>query len=1033
MKLKLKWIFSLLIILSMQTIVAQDKIINGKVSDKTGPIPGANVVIKGTSIGVQTDLDGLFVIKAKTGDVLLISYLGMQDKEVTIGSNLNLSINLESSTKELEEVVVVAYGKQKSKEIVGSVVTVGKDVLEKQQATSVLSAIQGSVAGVNVITSGGQPGDNPSIRIRGIGSISSSSEPLIILDGAPYNGNINSISSDQIESMNVLKDASSTALYGSRGSNGVIIITTKKGKINAPTSVTINSVIGVGSNAVRMHELLSTDRLMQLTWEARRNVFQFASGQSPTVAGANASAGLISALKYNPYKVAVPVDANGNLVTSDKYWNTDWESTLINNAAIRRENSVGINGGSDNTTYAFSVNNLDQDGALMTSNFKRTSVRLNIATKINKTISAGLNMGYTNSLQNYPTQNGNSFQSPIQWIYSVSSIYPVFQHDANGNLVLDSFGKKTYDYGGGTGSLNSNRPMLQNESAIGALYNYTVRNTRDDMTLNGYIGLDITEGLSFKTTVAFQKYLFDNYNYNSPLYGNASSVKGRITQNRDISTSTNITNSLNYKKAIGDHTFSIDAIQEAYSFKIDAMYSRGEGFLPGVDVNDGATKPVGVGGSINEERLASYLGRASYNYKNKYFIEGSYRTDGSSRFAEKVRWGNFYSIGGAWSIKDEDFLKDNNVISSLRLKGSYGELGNNKTSSYFPYEQLYNVGFSELGNIGISLGNPTDRNLTWEKTASANIGFEAGLFHNRIKFGADAYQKKSIDLIYAIPVAPSTGNTTYLTNAGSLRNYGLEVFFNTVNVRNNDFMWTSDLNFSFDRNEISELTQSSVIVGTKRWEVGRSIYDFWMQEWAGVDPNTGRAMWYAPGVDSNGQRNTTFSYAAAERRYTGKSSLPDVVGGFSNYFKYKNFDMNILFNFSFGAYVYDSSYAGLMSGLKDPGRPGHVDLEDRWQQPGDITNVPYLYQANNDFASTSTRFLFKNDYIRLKALNIGYNMNKELINRLGMNNLRLYLQGDNLFTWQSHKGIDPEQSFDGVTDSRSYNQRIASIGMKIDF
>jgi TonB-linked SusC/RagA family outer membrane protein len=1033
MRSKFKWIFTLLIALSLQFSYAQEKTISGVVSDNTGALPGANVSVKGSPKGVQSDLDGRYSIRANTGDVLIFSFVGMTDKSVKVGSSSSINVVLESESKSLEEVVIVAYGKQKSKSIVGSVVTVGKEVLDKQIATSVLTSLQGSVAGVNIISSGGQPGDNPAIRIRGVGSISSSSEPLVILDGAPYSGNINSISSDQIETMSVLKDASSTALYGSRGSNGVILITTKKGKINTPTTVHLSSLVGVGSNAVDMHNLLSTDRFMEMSWEARRNVYQYANGQTPALAATNASNTLVAAIGYNPYKATVPVDTNGKLVTTDKYWSNDWEDVLVNDSAIRRENSIAINGGSDITTYAFSVNNLDQEGSLKTSKFKRTSARLNVDTKINKTFSAGLNMGYTTSTQNYPTQSGNSFQSPIQWIYNVASVYPVYRYNSSGSLILDPLGNKIYDYGANTGTLNATRPMMQNESAIGALYNYKVRNDRDDMTLNGYVGVDFTKGLTFKSTVAFEKYLFDNYNFSSPLYGNAASVKGRVSQNRDISTSTNITNALNYRKEFGNHSFSADAIQEAYKFKIDAMFSRGEGFLPGVEVNDGATKPVGAGGSISEERLASYLGRLAYNYSGKYFIEGSFRTDGSSRFAQDVRWGNFYSVGGAWSIKDEEFLKESNVVSALKIKGSYGELGNNRTTSYFPYEQLYNVGFSELSNIGVSLGSPADRNLTWEKTASANIGIEAGFFKNRLRLGADLYEKKSIDLIYAIPVAGSTGNTTYLTNAASLRNYGLEVYLNSVNVQNNDFMWTTDLNFSFDRNEISSLTQEFVITGTKRWEVGRSIYDFWIQEWAGVDPADGRGMWYVDGLDTNGDRKTTKTYAQASRNYTGNSSLPDVVGGLTNYFKYKNFDLNVLFNFSYGSYIYDSSYASLMTGLKDPGRPGHVDLENRWQKAGDITDVPLLYQGAQDFASQSTRFLFKNDYIRLKALNIGYNMPKNAINKLGMNNFRIYLQGDNLVTFQSHKGIDPEQSFDGLTDSRSYNQRLVSLGFSVDF
>jgi len=1033
MKLKYKWIFTLLIAFFLQFSFAQERTITGKVSDLTGPLPGVNVSVKGSPKGVQTDFDGKYAIKAKTGEFLNFSFIGMADKSVKVGSSSSINVILESESKTLEEVVVVAYGTQKSKAIVGSVAVLGKEVLEKQVATSVLTSLQGSVAGVNIISAGGQPGDNPVIRIRGISSLSSSAEPLIILDGAPYSGNINSISADQIESLSVLKDASSTALYGSRGSNGVILITTKRGKINTPTTVRINSLLGIGSNAVDLHKLVSTNRLMEMSWEARRNVNQYGSGQSPAIAGVNASNSLVSALGYNPFKAAVPVDATGKLVTTDTYWETDWEDELLNNSAIRRENSIGINGGSENTAYSFTINNLSQEGALKESDFDRTTVRLNVDTKINKTFNVGINMGYTTSTQNYPTQSGAGFQSPIQWIYNMASIYPVFRHNPTGSLILDGTGNKIYDYGANTGPLNATRPLFQNENAKGALYNYTIENNRDDITFNSYLGINIAKGLTFKSVFAYQKYLFDSYEYSSTLYGNAASVKGRITQNRDITTATTFTNSLNYKRDFGKHNISADLIQEALTNKIDRMYARGEGFLPGVEVNDGATKPVGVGGSITEDRLASYLGRAAYNYDNKYFIEGSFRTDGSSRFAQDVRWGNFYSVGGAWSIKDESFLKDSNTISALKLKGSYGELGNNRTDSYFPYEQLYNVGFSELSNIGVILGAPADRGLTWEKTASSNIGIEVGMFKNRLVFGSDVYEKKSIDLIYAIPVAGSTGNTSYLTNAGSVRNYGLEVYLNSTNITNKNFLWTTNLNFSLDRNEITSLTQEFVINGTKRWEVGKSIYEFWIQEWAGVDPADGRAMWYRDGVDASGNRNTTKTYSQASRNYTGQSSLPDVIGGLTNYVRYKNFDMNLLFNFSYGASVYDSSYASLMTGLRDPGRPGHVDLEDRWQKAGDITDVPLLYQGQQDFASQSTRFLFKNDYIRLKALNIGYNMPKDFVSKIGMNSFRVFFQGDNLWTYQTHEGIDPEQSLAGTTDSRSYNQRLVSLGFTLDF
>jgi hypothetical protein len=335
------------------------------------------------------------------------------------------------------------------------------------------------------------------------------------------------------------------------------------------------------------------------------------------------------------------------------------------------------------------------------------------------------------------------------------------------------------------------------------------------------------------------------------------------------------------------------------------------------------------------------------------------------------------------------------------------------------------------------LGGAVDPNLSWEKTASTNYGLEIGLFKNRIFATVDYYSKESVDLIYNKPLPGSTGNTGITTNVGAIKNYGWEFSLNTKNIATTKFLWTSNLNFSMDNNEISELTQKNFTNGNKRWEVGRSLYEFFIQDWAGVDPATGYGMWYKDvlGTDGlpTGERVTTKLYTEATRYYVDKSSLPDVVGGFTNFFKYKNIDLNILFNFSYGSYIYDSSYASLMEGFESPGRAAHQDLESRWQKAGDITDVPLFLAANNDFNSQSTRFLFKNDYIRLKALNFGYNLPKDLLSKIKISKLRLFLQGDNLWTYQSHKGIDPEQDLGGGTNSRSYNQRVVSFGLNLEF
>lgn len=1038
MRSKFKWIFSLFLALSMQFAFAQDRTITGIVSDATGPVPGANVLVKGTKSGVQTDFDGKYAIKASTGDVLLISYIGMNDYSVTVGSSNTLNIKMTSSSQALEEVVVVAYGKQKAKSIVGSVVTVGKDVLEKQQATSVLTALQGSVPGVTIIAAGGQPGQNPTIRIRGIGSINASAEPLIILDGAPFSGNLNAISSDQIESMSVLKDASSTALYGSRGSNGVILITTKRGKLATAPKVTFSTLVGFAGNAVKLHKMVDSDTYMKYSWEGIRNANQYVNNQTAATAGLNASNSLISALGYNPYNAAVPVDASGNLATTSKKWDTNWADLMLNNSAVRREHSLGLTGGSDNTSYAFSTNYLSQEGNVVTSNFDRVTTRMSIDSKVNDWLSAGITSFYSTSSQNFPSQSGSSYQSAIQYIYTIPSIYPAYRRDGNGDLVLDGKGQKIYDYGATPGQLlNANRPQLTNENAYGSLFNYKIKNKRDNFTANAYVQINLAKDLSFKTNLAYDKYLYDSYNYASNEVGYAASAGGRVTQNRDITTSTNLINSLSYKKALGNHNFSADLIQEAYKFELDVMGAQGEGFLPGVYVLDGSTTPTSVSGSITEERISSYLGRLSYNYNEKYFLEGSYRKDGSSRFNRDVRWGDFFAVGASWLISEENFLKESTVISDLKVKASYGELGNNRLTSYFPYLQLFETGWNELTNTGVVLGSAVDPNLTWEKTASSNIGLEFGLFNNRIFGTVDYYSKKSVDLIYRKPLPGSTGNTGITTNVGALKNYGWEFSLNTRNIATANFIWNSGLNFSMDKNEIAQLTQSSFTNGNKRWEVGRSLYEFYIQDWAGVNPANGYGMWYKDvlGADGKptGERVTTEKYSEASRSYVDKSSLPDVVGGFTNFFKYKNIDMNVLFNFSYGSYVYDSTYASLMEGFKSSGRSAHQDLESRWQKPGDITNVPLFLTSNNDFNSQSTRFLFKNNYIRLKALNVGYNLPQSLIERVSLSKARLYLQADNLWTYQSHKGIDAEQDLSGSTDSRSYNQRVVSFGVNFEF
>lgn len=1007
--------------------------VTGTVNDGNGfPESDVEVSVKGTDKTAYTDMDGKFEIDAQVGDTLIVN-----GKEVKVTSaNLGVISQKQQDAIGLDEVVVVAFGKQRKEAIVGSISVVDEKILEKQQATNVVSALQGSVAGVNIIQSGGQPGSTPSIRIRGISSINASAEPLIVLDGVPFNGSLSMISQDMIASINVLKDAGSTALYGARGANGVILIETKKGKRNMAPQVSFMSQFGVAKNAVKMHKRVGAEQYMKYAWEALKN------GSTAADAGADASSRLIPYLGYNPYgTINQPIDANGNVVAgASLLWDTNWESLLTNNAATRKEYSLNVDGGNENTTYNFGASYLNQEGSIVTSKFERTTLKANVVSDVNDWLEIGANVLAGFGYENGPTQDGNSYQSPIHWINSVSNIYPLYKRDTNGQLVYDDLGGLIFDYGNGNSKFtNSKRPMMSNENAYGALINgYKVKNKRTNINASGYAKVNFDEYFSLKTSLGYQSYLFDNDEWSSNLYGNAAADGGRISRSRDTQETKNITTILNYNRTFGDHSINIDAIQDIYDFTYETLSAQGLGFLPGNTVIGGTTTPESVSGAKYRERNLAYMGRLGYNYMGKYFVEGSYRKEASTSFSRDNRWGEFYSVGASWILSREEFLKASQAVSLLKLRASYGELGNNRVLSsgsriYFPYTQGYDAGFPNLDVPGVLMGGLVDENIKWEKTATLNVGLDFGFINNRISGSFDFFNRESKDLIMGMAVAPSsTGQTEIVTNIGSLRNYGFELNLNTVNVRNDNFEWTTNINIGKTMNEIKKLNGADRIVdGTKLLEVGGSRYDWYLQEYAGVDPTDGAAMWYMD--DKDGNKVTTKNYGEAKRYLQDKSALPDFEGGFANYFRYKGIDMNVLFNFSVGSYIYDSSYAGLMHSV-NAGRAGYQlseDIKDRWQNPGDITNVPKLTSVNNNYTSTSTRFLFKNDYLRLKALNVGYNFSDKAVSQMGLKGLRIYFQGDNLFSAQSHKGIDPEQSVTGITNSRSYQQKIYTVGFNV--
>lgn len=1029
MKTKFNMILTSLFFL-FGVVVSAQQTVNGTVTDESGaPIPGATIFNSNNS--TTSDFDGNFEINSFVDDVITVSYVGYNQQQVTVTS-LNVNVVLESSTA-LDEVVVVGYGSSTKESLVHSVASIDGETIENTQATSITQALQGTVSGVTVLTSGGVPGSGQTIRIRGVGSINASAAPLIVVDGVIFNGSINSIPQEQVESISVLKDASA-AVYGSRGANGVVIINTKKGKRNSKGSFTFSSSFGSASEAVDMHPVLDADTYTKYFWEAMVNSYQYEDGETNADARTLASSNIVDALGYNPYGTGVnsPISTDGVLVGAPQ-WDTDWYGALVNSNAIRRNNTMSYSGGSDSSNYFISMNYLHEEGQVKTTWFDRFSLRSNFETNITDDLSWGLNTSYTNTVNNTPTQSGSGYANVIQWINTVPSIYPIYRRAENGDLILDSAGNPIYDYGSNLGNVNASRTILTGENTVGSYEYYKFKNNSYNLNANTYMSFKINDDLNFKSTLSYGRGTGVGFSYVHYLYGYASTVDGRVSQDRNITTTLTTQQQLNYDKSFGNHNLSADLIYENYALKSDTMGAQGIGFLPNVEVLNGSTSPESVSGSISEERLESYISRLSYNYDKTYFLEGSYRRDGSSRFAEDVRWGDFFSVGGSWILSNESFLQNIPQIDFMKLRASYGEVGNNRGIGYFPYMQLFVTGWNNLENTGVLSGSVADPNLAWEKTSITNVGLDFGI-GGRFSGAIEYYSKESIDLIYDKPLAISTGNESITTNVGSIKNSGIEFTLDANVIKSQDLNFDLGFNISTNSNEITELTQDEFISGTKKWMVGKSLYDWYIREWAGVDPDDGYGMWYVDTLDDDGNvtgRETTKEYSEATRYYIDdKSSLPKYTGGITANINYKNFDFSTLLYFSLGSYQYDSQYASLMSGMERNDQ-GHPDLANRWQQPGDVTDVPLLLNTSNDFNATSTRFLYKNDWGRVKSISLGYTFDDEVNTRLKTQSIRVFLQGDNLFTLSSKDGIDPEQTLSGLTGSRSYQLKTISLGLNI--
>lgn len=1014
---------------------AQNMTVKGKVTANGLEMPGVTVSVKGTAGGTITSLDGDFTIKADAGSVLVFSFIGYETVEVPVKGNGPINVELREKTTDLDEVVIaVPYGTAKKSTFTGSAGVVDKKIIANSQVASVSQALQGSVAGLQSFSASGQPGEDATILIRGVGSVNASTTPLYVVDGVPYDGALSSISNQDIASITVLKDAAAASLYGSRAANGVVMITTKQGSKKSAPSIEISAKYGFSDRAVKDYEQVSTEQYFMLEWEAIRNMRMNLKKNPDTAEAAAAYATQNLTLNYigiNPYGTAYPqpIGTDGKLVEGARLlWNDSWEDALSQDAHYT-DLSARVSGGSENSQYYFSLGYMDNQGAYIGSGFKRYTLRANITSDLTKWLQVGVNVGLTHSIQDFPKSDDSSLGNVVLAARSIPSFYPVYERDPEtGAYVLDENGQRIYDYGkyrhGSYAGYNQAQSMLYDKNEI----------KRDAASVRGYLQVTPIEGLTYKMSLNIDYNSRFTHDYANPTYGKEP-VTGSVSKSNTRTTGMTFNNVVNWEHTFGEvHNVRLMAGQEYYEFNTANFGgSRSNVITDGYFEPDVASTLTGFSGNSDQYKLLSYFGQAEYNYAQKYFASVSMRADGSSRFHPDNRWGAFWSFGGSWKIGREAFVEEaaGSWLSDLTLRASYGAQGNDNVG-YYAYQALYGIG-SFLGETALTTSRLDTPELSWETNLNANIGLDFSLWSNRLFGTVEWFQRTSKDLLFARDLVPSSGFSSIDDNIGKVRNYGWEFTLGGTPILTRDWTWRLSVNATTYKNEIVSIPTDVMWSGTKKWVKGGSIYDFWMYEWAGVDPETGDAQWYMTDTET-GERVKTTNYGSLTSQDKVKvgNALPKVSGGFQSDLTWRDLSLSMAFAYSIGNKIYNRDKASLMGVSGANGSTMSKDLLNRWTPENTQTDVPRLeYDQTSYFTSASTRWLVDGSYLRLKTVTLNYNLPKKWIQPAMLKDVSIYVQGENLLTFSKQQGLDPEQALGGVTYWRYPAMKTLSFGINV--
>ena len=1050
--------------LSLGMALAQTAVTGTVVSQEDGqPIIGATVRVVGASAGAVTDADGKFSISMPAGhNKLKVTYVGMVDQDVTVKGN-SVRVVLAPDETNLDEVMVVAYGTAKKSAFTGSAAVVKSDDIAKISSSNAMSALSGKVSGVQINSATGAPGQESfSIRIRGISSINAGNDPLIIVDGAPYNGDINNLNQNDIASMTVLKDAASAALYGARGANGVVIITTKNGR-EGTSSITVDAKWGANTRGVEFYNTVESPAgYYEAYYQSLKN-YRTSLGDDAATAHRWALNNMFSGgydLGYNVYTVPEGQDfigPNGKLnpnatlgrvinVNGTEYllYPDSWRDAAYQ-TGVRQEYNVTATGSNDKGSFYGSAGYLKNEGISIGSDYARFTGRLKADYQLRSWLKLSGNFNYAHYKANSLADDGGSTVGNVFMVKNMAPIYPLYIRDAAGNILQDSkTGLAMYDWGDGTVT-GLTRPTMTGSNPIFA--NYFDKNQNEGNSLDATGTAEIRFLEDFKFTSANTVMLDETrFTYtNNPYYGQFAANNGSVQKAHVRTWAYNYQQLLNWHHLFDKHDVEVMLGHEYYRTRYYYLTaSKNNMFSVFNDELAGAVNTGTMNSYTTDYNVEGWFGRVQYNYDNKYFGSLSYRRDASSRFHPDHRWGNFWSLGGAWIISKEKWFNAP-WVDELKFKASYGEQGNDNIGSYL-YTDTYSIVPSGDG-AGVkpssTKGNET---ITWEKNGNFNTGFEFSFFRGRLAGSIEYFYRRTSDMLAFFALPASSGWSGYYDNVGNMQNMGAEVELDGTLIRTKDFEWGLNLNFTAYKNEITSIAEKNktqtvegsegYASGSYFYGEGESLYTFYMPKYAGVDEN-GKSMFYKDKLDENGNiigRETTTTPGEATYYLCG-TALPWAYGGFGTRFSYKGFDLAVDFNYQLGGQIYDSDYAGMM-GITSSGRGSaiHADLLNSWTEENPNTNIPKLIIDDTSTTTTSDRFLIGASYLSLQNLNFGYTFPTKMTSKVGIGKLRVYLTATNLWLWSKRQGLDPRQSITGGASSAYYSaMRTISGGISVTF